>query len=345
MFLIPGFPKDEFDSECNSAIQEFVLELKNRPEVTITFIAFQYPYDSKTYVWNGITVHAIGGRIKKGFSRLLIWRKVYQKAKLIHRSQPIDQVHSFWLTECALVGNYLAKKFKVKHSCTLMGQDARKSNKYIQLFRKFPTLITLSRFHTSQLKQNFSIDAEHQIPWGVKSTNLTPPIKNDARDIDVLGVGNLVELKAFNKFIETIKQVKTSRPDIKAKIIGRGVEENNLRNFITENGLKDNIELFGSIPRDAVFEEMKQSKVLLHFSEYESFGMVLLEAQSFGVTVVSTPVGIAKELPAITIENPEDAAKRILEILQSEPSDAELLVKPEFQIANVADQYLNLVFM
>ena len=64
VLLSPGFAADESDVNCISYLQYFLLHLKElAPEKKISIIAFEYPFINKRYVWNGITVYSIGGKL------------------------------------------------------------------------------------------------------------------------------------------------------------------------------------------------------------------------------------------------------------------------------------------
>ena len=71
--------------------------------------------------------------------------------------------------------------------------------------------------------------------------------------------------------------------------------------MIIENNLNQNIRLIGKIERAEVLKKMSKSNCLLHLSNYESFGMVLIEALAQGMNVFSSKVGVAEELEDITI--------------------------------------------
>ena len=313
LFLTPGFPENENDTSCIPALQIFIKHLQNQQLFNISVITFQYPYQKNNYVWNGCDIYAKGGRNKKGFFRFLTWQEVLKTANKIHKSNPIDQVHSFWFTECAFVGNKISEKLDIPHSCTFMGQDALPDNNYLKKIKKLPQIITLSRFHAKTLKDGSGIESDLVIPWGIEKIE---DVISEEKDIDILGVGNLIPLKAFDRFIAVVIEVKRQIPDIKAEIIGEGPEMENLQRLIEKNGVETNILLRGKMDRAEVLKRMGQSRCLLHLSNYESFGMVLIEALEMGAKVFSTRVGIAPEVNDITIvENHAEASKMIIEFL------------------------------
>jgi glycosyltransferase involved in cell wall biosynthesis len=262
LFLTPGFPENEEDTTCIPALQIFMSELHKSNQVDISVITFQYPFKAGIYHWNSIKVHAIGGKNSKHINRLLTWKKVKQTTKLIHREKPIDQIHSFWLNECAYIGALISTRMKLPHTCTLMGQDVLSANTYFNRIKDKPKLIALSQFQADTLFDNFQVRPDLIIPWGI---NEFQKARSSERSIDIIGIGSLTHLKGFNHFIKTIGEIQKNIPDIRSEIIGDGPEMENLKRQITSQNLEDNIALIGKLERKYVIEKLYQSKVLLHF--------------------------------------------------------------------------------
>lgn len=68
--------------------------------------------------------------------------------------------------------------------------------------------------------------------------------------------------------------------------------------YLKQNShLSESVEFIGRIDnRDELMDVYRKSKIFCLTSQYESFGIVLIEAASCGNVIVSTDVGIAKEL-------------------------------------------------
>lgn len=340
LFLTPGFPENEADTSCIPALQLFIKHLQSVDRIEITVITFQFPYRKARYLWNGVNVFSMGGENRKGLLRIWNWYKIFRLASKIHRDHPIDQIHSFWLTECAFLGSKIAAKLNLLHTCTLMGQDVLPENKYPSKIKHLPEIIALSRIHAQTLYQNTQISAKEIIPWGIdKVTQLSD---ND-KSIDILGVGNLIPLKAYDRFIRIVGEVKKPFPLVHAEIVGEGPELENLQKLVDANNLAQNISFTGKIDRDAVLEKMNQSKCFLHVSSFESFGMVVIEALSNGSKVFSTDVGIAGESDEITlISDDADAALKIIAFLQKGDTSP---VQIDYSIEKTVRSYLKKVFL
>jgi glycosyltransferase involved in cell wall biosynthesis len=287
LVLSPGFPKDETDTTCLPERQMFLKALKrNNPSLKIIVLAFQYPYTSESYCWQGIEVISFNGRNKGKLHRLLLWFRVWQTLKKLKKGNNIIGVLNFWLGECALVGNFFSKKYKIKQYTWLLGQDARQGNKYFKLVNPAAdNLIALSDFVAAEFYKNYHLKPQHIIPVGINTTLFAE--KNFERTIDVMGAGSLITLKQYHVFINLIKSLIGFFPDINAVICGKGPEKQKLLRQIQALGLQNNIQLLDEVPHPEVLNLMQHSKVFLHPSSYEGFGSVCAEALYAGAHVVT----------------------------------------------------------
>jgi glycosyltransferase involved in cell wall biosynthesis len=290
VILTPGFAKDEQDTTCIPTLQQYVSALLvMRPDIKLHVIAFQYPFTEGHYKWKGVDVYSAGG---KGvlYSRLLIWRRVNKELKRILCRSEISIIHSCWLTECAFVGQNFAKKNRIKHIAYAMGQDVLRKNKYLELLRfDEMEVITMSESIAGNFHKLTGRKVDAIIPTGIDSSNID--MKNEARTIDIVGVGALSSLKNYELFIEIIALLKKDFPEIRSVIIGEGKEQQLLNRKIRDERLYDNVKLMGAVPHAEVFSYMNRSKILLHTSSYEGQSTVIMEALAMGLTVVCFDIG------------------------------------------------------
>jgi glycosyltransferase involved in cell wall biosynthesis len=248
-------------------------------------------------MWNGIRVIPFMGRNKKYFHKISLWRKALQAIRKIHKTNPIDVVHSLWLKECALIGNYISKSLRTNHVCTAMGTDVLKNrNIYLKLLNlRYVHVVVVSDFQNQHLKASRASLNTRLIPWGIANEGTEMLKSFDHRLVDVLGVGSLSTVKDYKTFIETIKILVRDQPDLKVKIIGDGPLLNELKLNVQRHNLSDNIDFLGHLSNDVVQEYMQNSRVLLHTATFESQGYVFLEALKNGMKIVSRKVGIARQ--------------------------------------------------
>lgn len=103
----------------------------------------------------------------------------------------------------------------------------------------------------------------------------------------VLNIGRLTSDKQQLKLLQIWNKVleQSNRYDWILQIVGEGEEEENLTNFVKENNMNKNIEFVK--PTENIGEYFKNASIFALTSRNEGFGMVILEAMSFGVPCIS----------------------------------------------------------
>ena len=96
-------------------------------------------------------------------------------------------------------------------------------------------------------------------------------------------VGRLSPEKGIVDLIETIKLIKEFQNDAVFSIIGDGIEMEMAKKMISVYNLSDSVTFHGYLTKEYVNRLLLNSSFLLLTSFTESFGIVLLEAMSFGV--------------------------------------------------------------
>lgn len=330
IFLVPGFPKDEGDTECIPLLQNYILYFaKLNPAINMAVITFQYPYFIKHYQWNDIDVYSAGGKNKRRVFRFFTWaRVVYYFLRLRYRFD-ISVIHSFWLTECALVGQWLAKAFKLKHIATIGGQDAKSTNRFLKYLDFSRLTITCwSEFSVEVFRNATGQTVEKIIPIGLDHQQFNAVDLTQERTIDILGVGSLISIKNFALFIEIIAALTTEFPNLRARIIGDGAQRQELEQLIQRRS-PNNIQLLGHLSRREVINHMAQSKILLHTSSFESQGYVFMEALYCGMTVVSFDVGyLGQTAKAIKCAEKKDMVENLRKLLTQKLDYTQVLIKP-----------------
>lgn len=295
LFITPGFPADTADDTCIPPLQLLVRELVRQGD-EVSVIALEYPFQSQPYLWEGARVYPCNGRNRPW----LRWRSVLRArrfAREIMGKSKCDILHSFWLGPAWRLGEQLATRWEMPHLCTLMGQDVLAANRYLRTINDTHAkrLIALTPFHNEQLEQTTGWRAAHCIPWGIDPEE-APPALPAERPVDVLGVGSLLPVKNWERWLRVLRLVVAEQPGLCAELIGEGPEKLRLMALATQLGLEQVVRFRGGLTRAAVLARMRESRVLLHTARFESFGYVLAEAKAQGCRVVGTPVGIAPAL-------------------------------------------------
>ena len=319
IIISPGFARDEKDSACLPAQQVFVNTLnKNYPELNIIILALEYPFIKSTYQWNGNTVVSFNGWGKGKLKKIFNWISVWRALNKLKQQHNIIGIISFWCTQATLIGSYFAKHNHLINYSWILGQDAKKENKYVKWIRpKANELIALSDFMAMDFYKNHLVLPNHIIPLGINADLFSK--ENNTRDIDILGAGSLIPLKQYELFIELIAQLKNNFSTIKVVLCGKGPEEKKLKQLIINLGLENNISLVGEKPHAEVLKMMQRTKIFLHPSSYEGFGMVCIEALGAGAHVISFCKPMADAILHWHIaKNKNDMLQRTIALLQND---------------------------
>lgn len=212
------------------------------------------------------------------YKRLNKKGKIYLKLDCSHKL--VDRILSLNKVKYALLNKYLDKVDLISVEQKVLFEKLKnilptQANKMINI----PNGVDYKYLNEKQIKYNF-YEKENTI-------------------LSVTRVG------AEEKNTQMLIEAFTSIEDIenlgwKLKIVGPIEEEFNeyIDNYFKNNPkMKDIVEFTGAIKnREKLFNEYKNAKIFSLTSNFESFGIAFIEAAALGDVIISTDVGIAKEL-------------------------------------------------
>ena len=214
------------------------------------------------------------------------------------------------------------------------------------------------RFHFTQVESVRRKSAPQQrveiIPNGINPALFSPNGKGAARNerLRVICVGRLIERKGVWELVKGFQAVARKMPDTHLDLVGTGVLDEPLRQWINEHDLKDNVTLHGAVDHDVVPEHLRRASLFVLPSHAEGMSNALLEGMACGLPVVVTDTGGTLELVKdngliVPKESPEVLAKAIIEILADktkrvEMSEASLKIAGTFSWKTMAQRYMEL---
>lgn len=107
-------------------------------------------------------------------------------------------------------------------------------------------------------------------------------------------LGRLDDNKNQIMILKATKLLKKRRNDFEIYILGDGEERKKLEKYIEENDLKDNIKILGF--KENPYPYVKNSVATILTSRSEGFSLALVESVLLNTPIISTDVGVAKEL-------------------------------------------------
>lgn len=114
-----------------------------------------------------------------------------------------------------------------------------------------------------------------------------PSENSSLQNKQLISVGRLDKVKGFDDLIEIFDLFQKKHPDWILHIVGEGSEKQNLQNKINELHLEEKVFLCGNKLGNELAEEYLNSSIYLMTSFSESFGLVLVEAASFGLPLIA----------------------------------------------------------
>ncbi len=163
------------------------------------------------------------------------------------------------------------------------------------LYRKINQVVTL----TQNDKEQF--DKFHSNVMVIPNFSPFPIIFSPQNsNKQIVAIGRLTDQKNYIHLLQAWKKIYQSIPDWQLNIYGEGEHKKLLHDYIEQNSLQ-NVSLKGSTSN--VEQVYEQSSFFVMSSKYEGLPMVLIEAQSFGLPIVSydCPYG-----PSDVIQNHEN---------------------------------------
>ncbi len=211
---------------------------------------------------------------------------------------------------------FWSKIFFKKSVITFYGADAcdtRTTRKVVLLqsfsIKRATIAITISEFTKNKVIQRYNLsnknnikviypilprlDMVHNIDYKkVEEEKRRLNIDND--DFVIVTVCRLVKRKGVEYLIEAISLIKDK--NIKLIVVGDGPERKNLELIKDKYDLKDRVIFVGKVPDLSIYYSIAKVGSLVSYTienegDFEGLGLVLLEAQLYGLPVIGTRSG------------------------------------------------------
>lgn len=138
-------------------------------------------------------------------------------------------------------------------------------------------------------------DAKSWSDRGVKNVTIIPnPITQYSDQLPVvqrkpgriIAVGRMYKQKRFDRLIDAFSIIAEKHPSWTLDIYGEGPLREDLQMHIESLGLQERIHL--NEPTHDIYAEYLRSEFFVLSSDFEGFGLVIVEAMACGIPVVST---------------------------------------------------------
>lgn len=252
-----------------------------------------YPLSEKIKLID-LGIHYVGFDDKSLFGKLMeIPKRVcwhYRRLRRFLKESKFDIVVSTFGRELYVLPFIKdgSKKILEAHSSHFTWVDSRKEKGICGSFNNWIDARMIRRFD-----QFIVLTEEDKPDWGKLSNLMVIPNANTIEPIERALLDNKVAIAAgrygyqknFEGLIRAWRFVYMECPDWKLHIFGGGVPNKVLQGFVDRLGLGEVVILHPS--SNTIFAEYLKSSMYVLSSRYEGLGMVLLEAQAFGVPLVA----------------------------------------------------------
>ena len=162
---------------------------------------------------------------------------------------------------------------------------------------------TSSIFEEFMISENYKIDKNKikKITPGVDKEIFVPELNIERENI-FLSIGRIQEQKGQMETINFLDNFRKVENNFKCYFVGgpsgKSGEEylQILKDTVKNLSLESHVEFLDNLPQIKIKELLNKSKLLIHTSKFETFGLVAAEANAMGVPVLTTNKGSLLEI-------------------------------------------------
>ena len=223
--------------------------------------------------------------------------------------ESFDVIHAhYWLS--GLVAKQIKEEFKIpiiftSHSLGIFLDGYNKERVDCEkIIMDASNVVTASSiYEETMIIENYRIDSSkiRLIKPGVEKEIFTPD-PTIMRENIFLSIGRIQEQKGQIETIKFLDNFRKIENNFLCYFIGgpSGKSGNEyleeLKKSITELNLESHVEFLGSLSQSKIKDLMNRSKLLIHTSQFETFGLIAIEGNSMGVPVLTSNRGSLLEI-------------------------------------------------
>ncbi|MBQ8472244.1 MAG: glycosyltransferase family 4 protein [Bacilli bacterium] len=226
----------------------------------------------------------------------------------------------------------------------LWHQDALVSH----VMKKLDEYIVLTKADTKLIRKKF-----HKVASVIYNPNmLVSTKKSDLTNKTILAVGRYHNVKGFDLLLEAFSIFHQENPDWKLRIVGDGIERENLKKQIKQLNLDKSVNLV--YPTNSVLNEYLNASIFVLSSRIEGWGLVVVEAMECGLPIVSFDLDCVHEIfsknEGIVVEylNTEQMAKAFFKLandykLRKKMGELAIEQAKKFKIEKIKNDWIKVI--
>ena len=297
----------EFDSGgLNVYVQQISKHLSNDNNITVVTAEKAENFKLENLIFYSLNLFEPGLSVEDKEIYLQEFKKKLEKT---FNLEDFDIIHAhYWLS--GLVAKQISEEYNIpfvftSHSLGVFLQGYNKERvdceKMVMMSSNFIT--ASSNFENNLIFDSYNIDREKikQITPGVdKETFMCD--KNQKRENILLSIGRIQEQKGQINVLRFLNNFKKVDTNFLCYFIGgpsgKSGDEylTELEGAVKELNLESNVKFLGNQTQIEIKELMNKAKLLIHTSQFETFGLVAIEANTMGIPVLTTNKGSLTEI-------------------------------------------------
>tara|TARA_B100000405_G_scaffold299812_1_gene258628 strand:+ start:64 stop:1197 length:1134 start_codon:yes stop_codon:yes gene_type:complete len=220
-----------------------------------------------------------------------------------------DLIHAhYWLS--GLVAKHISNEFNIPFVFTahslgvfLDGYNKERVDCEKLIMASSDFITASSNFEQNLISESYQIDKNKikKITPGIDRSLFAPDLSANRKNI-FLSIGRIQQQKGQHDTIDFLNNFRKVENDFVCYFIG-GPSGNSgkeylveLKEQVVELNLETHVKFLENLPQTKIKELLNESKLLIHTSQFETFGLVAIEANSMGVPVLSTNSGSFPEI-------------------------------------------------
>ena len=297
----------KFDSGgLNVYVQQISKQLSNENNVTVVTAEKAESFKIDNLEFHSLDLFESGLSVDDKEIHLLEFKKnLEEKFDL----ESFDIIHAhYWLS--GLVAKQISEELNIPYIFTshslgvfLEGYNKERVDCEKLVMRSSSFITASSQYENNLISENYDIDKK-------KIKQITPGVdrkvfvldENIKRENILLSIGRIQEQKRqldVLKFLDNFRKIDSNflcyfvgGPS------GKSGDDylNQLKDNVKELNLESNTEFLGNLTQIKIKELMNRSKLLIHTSHFETFGLVAIEANAMGLPVLTTNQGPLSEI-------------------------------------------------
>lgn len=228
----------------------------------------------------------------------LCFRGIASTARDLRAERDFDLIHAHTVMPDGFAAMRLNQHWRKPLIITVHGYDAVQLNQ--GRFRRRQMLRAMAAADriicvSDRLRKACLEHYPHPEKFAVVHNGFRPPQSSEATPVvppappgkpSLLSVGHLIPLKGHRYVLEAVAQLKQELPDIRYRVIGDGAARADLERQVRDLGIGEQVSFLGRLPHHELAPHYASCDIFVLPSSPEGFGIVYLEAMSFGKSVI-----------------------------------------------------------